>query len=292
MKRELLLIFNPSSGRQLVNHSLSDIILSLQEKWEVTVKPTSYAGQAEAIAASIGENYEVVVAAGGDGTIHEVVNGLMKIENRPILGILPGGTANDIARSLQIPLNLLQSCEFLKNEGVQHIEVGQCGDRHFINFLGFGLISLVSNQVKSETKALFGHFTYYLKSLQFLHNKESFRVKIETDKETVDSEAVMGYIANGRSLGGIELFPYNGLGDGQFEVFLVHDVKLSELVNVASSYLQHAPFIDEAITHFKATSLTIECEPAQLIDMDGEKSATTPVQIKLIPKALRVIGRL
>jgi len=292
LKGQLLLIYNPSSGKQLVHRMLGDLILSLQEKWEITVRATSYAGHAETLASSASADYEVIIAAGGDGTIHEVVNGLMQKEQRPILGILPGGTANDIARSLQIPLNLLEACNFLKSESIQSIEVGKCGERHFINFLGFGLISQVSNQVKGETKALFGHFTYYLKSLQNLRNQSSFRIQIETEERTLETEAVMGYIANGRSLGGMELFPYSGLGDGQFEVFLVHDISLAELVNVASSYFRHTPINDQSMTHFQASSITIECEPSQLIDMDGEKSDMTPVKIELVPSALQVIGQL
>lgn len=293
MKTSLLLIYNPTSGKQVVNRTLGDIVLSLQERWEVDVRPTSHTGHAEEIAASVhAGQYDIIVAAGGDGTIHEVVNGIMMLSERPILGILPAGTANDIARSLQIPLDMSDACEFLKNEPVSKIEVGRCRQRYFINFLGFGLISTVSNQVEQATKAQFGYFTYYVKSLQHVRNQNVFKVKVETSDQIVETDAVMGYVANGRSLAGIELFPDSGLGDGKFDVILVHDVKISELMNVALSYFRHSTLDTDAITRLRATSFTIDCEPLQLLDMDGEKTETTPVHVELIPEALRVVGRL
>lgn len=293
MNESLLLIYNPSSGRQVINQILGDIILSLQEKWNIHVQPTSQPGHAEKMASDPkSANYDIIVVAGGDGTIHEVVNGMMQLSKRPKLGIIPAGTANDIARSLQVPLDLLEACAFLKTERTRYIEVGRCEDRYFVNFLGFGLISTVSDQVADDTKSQFGHFTYYVKSLQHVRNQSVFHAKIETDEQTVETDAVMGYIANGRSLAGIELFPESGLGDNQFEIIFVRDVKLSELVDVVFSYFRHGPLEGDAITRIQGTSFSITCDPPQLLDMDGEKTGVTPVSIELVPRALEVVGRL
>jgi diacylglycerol kinase (ATP) len=232
-----------------------------------------------------------VVAAGGDGTIHEVVNGLMRLAHRPALGILPAGTANDIARTMQVPLDLLEACEFMKEELPQAIDIGMYNERYFVNFLGVGLISTVSNEVKNETKTYLRHFTYYLKSLQHLQADSLFRAQIVMETETIEKEAVMIYVANGQSLAGIELFAHNEMNSGQFEIIVAESVGVSEVVSVLSSYLRREPIQHEAISRYKASALTIECNPPQIIDTDGEKNGTTPVDIKLLPGVLRVIGR-
>jgi diacylglycerol kinase (ATP) len=292
MKEKLLLIYNPVSGQQLVGGQLGDIVLSLQEKWDVTIRPTASKGHAEQIAAEEGGRYDVMVAAGGDGTVHEVVNGMMRARQQPVLGILPGGTANDIARTLQIPLTLLEACEFIKTEEPKFIDIGKYGERYFMNFLGLGLISTVSKDVKNETKTYLRHFTYYIKSLQHMQNNQLFHVTIETEKRKIEADAVMVYVANGQSLAGLELFTDNEMNTGQFEVAIVRNVGLSEIISVASSYIKSEPIEHEAFYLFKADSLSIHCDPPQLIDTDGEKEGQTPVSIELLREKMRVIGHL
>ncbi|KIV56570.1 diacylglycerol/lipid kinase family protein [Aneurinibacillus migulanus] len=291
-KEKLLLIYNPIAGQELINRMLSDIVISLQERWDVTIRPTLRQEHAEQIAYEESGGYNVVVAAGGDGTIHEVVNGLMRLDRRPVLGILPAGTANDIARTLQIPLDLLEACEFMKQELPQAIDIGRCGTRYFVNFLGVGLISTVSSEIKNETKTYLKHFTYYLKSLQYLQEDHLFRTMIKTETETIEKEAVMVYVAKGMSLAGIELFTENKMNSGYLEVIVVENIGLSEIVSVMSSYLRREPFQHKAISRHKASSLTLECNPAQIIDTDGEENGKTPVDIKLLVGALHVIGRI
>ncbi|AMA72284.1 MULTISPECIES: diacylglycerol/lipid kinase family protein [Aneurinibacillus] len=291
-KAKLLLIYNPVAGQETVSQMIGDIARSLQEKWDLTIRPTLCGGHAERIAAQESEGYDVVVAAGGDGTIHEVVNGLMRFDKRPILGIVPGGTANDIARTMQVPLDLLEACEFMKQEQPCAIDIGRCNDRYFVNFFGVGLISTVSSEIKNETKTYLRHFTYYLKSLQYLQSDSLFRVAITTEDKTIQKEAVMVYVANGQSLAGLELFGDKELNSGQFEVIIVENIGLSEIMSVASSYLRREPIQHEAIFRFKASELTIACSPAQFIDMDGEKNGKTPSKVRLLSGALRVIGRV
>ncbi|QQE78279.1 diacylglycerol kinase family protein [Alicyclobacillus sp. SO9] len=292
MKEQLLLIYNPSSGRQTMTEKLGYVVESLGERWDVTVKPTLYEGHAEQVAAEAATQFDMVVAAGGDGTIHEVVNGLMNSRQRPVLGILPAGTANDIARSLSIPSDLMEACDFLKVSHPVQIELGKCASRYFVNFLGFGLISLVSNSVKQATKSRLGPLTYFLKSLQSLHNQSEFLVQIQTEEKLIETTCVMGYVASGRSLAGFELFPETGFGDDSFEVILIHDVTIANLLDAAASILRKAPIENRAVTRFRATSLNIRCTPLQFIDMDGEKGMQTPVDIRFIPESLSVVGNL
>lgn len=291
-KEKLLLIYNPIAGQKVISQMVGDIAISLQERWDVTLRPTLRQAHAEQIAYEESNKYNVVAVAGGDGTVHEVVNGLMRLDRCPVLGILPAGTANDIARTLQIPLDLLEACKFMKQELPQAIDIGCCGERYFVNFLGVGLISTVSNEIKNETKTYLKHFTYYLKSLQHLREDQLFRTVIRTETETIEKEAVMVYIANGMSLAGLELFTDNEINSGYLEVIVVENVGLSEIVSVLSSYLRHEPFQHDALSCHKASSLTLECSPAQIIDTDGEENGKTPVDVRLLPGALRVIGRV
>ncbi|MFT9848572.1 diacylglycerol/lipid kinase family protein [Aneurinibacillus sp. REN35] len=289
---KMLVIYNPVAGQEIISQALGEVAMSLQEKWDITLRPTLCKAHAEKIAYEEGAGYAVVVAAGGDGTIHEVVNGLMRLDHRPTLGILPAGTANDIARTLRIPLDLLAACQFMKQTEACAIDIGRYGKRHFVNFLGVGLISTVSNEVKNETKTYLRHFTYYLKSLQHFQGDNLFNVVLTTETEKIEKEAVMVYVANGQSIAGMELFTNNELNNGTFEVIVVENVGLSEIVSVMSSYLRREPFEHEAISRYKTASFTLECTPPQLIDTDGEKHGQTPVKVTLLPRALRVIGQI
>lgn len=291
-KEKLLVIYNPIAGQQGISQVLGDVAMSLQEKWDVTLRPTLCKAHAERIAYEEGAAYAMVAVAGGDGTIHEVVNGLMRLAQRPVLGILPAGTANDIARTLQIPLDLLAACEFLKQTEPCAIDIGRYGKRHFVNFLGVGLISTVSSEVKDETKTYLGHFTYYLKSLQHFQGDHLFNVTLTTEAGRIEKEAVIVYAANGPSLAGVELFTENRLNSGMFEVIVVENVGLSEIVSVMSSYFRREPFEHEAISRYKTAAFTLDCRPPQLIDTDGEKYGETPVKVTLLPGELHVIGRV
>jgi diacylglycerol kinase (ATP) len=292
MKDQLLLIYNPISGQHQIKDGLADVVDSLLEKWDVTIRPTSHSGHAGEIIKAEGDRYSIVVAAGGDGTIHEVVNGLMTRDHPPVLGILPGGTANDIARTLQIPLQVMDACQFLKEEKPVQIDLGCFGGEYFVNFLGLGLISTVSDQVKNDTKTHLGHFTYYVKSLQYLHEEQPFRLIIKTDAGQIEEDAVMVYVANGQSLAGIELFKNNQLDNGLFQIVIVRNIGLSGLVSAAASYFRNEPIEHEAFRLLKASSLTIACDPPQKLDADGEKMGETPVHIVAAPRKLSVIGKL
>jgi diacylglycerol kinase (ATP) len=291
-QEKLLLIYNPKSGQQNINRVLGDIALSLQEKWDIVIRSTLEKGHAEQIAFAEGGEYSVVVAAGGDGTVHEVVNGLMRLPKKPILGILPAGTANDVARTMQIPLDLLEACEFMKCEVPHAIDIGTCNGRYFVNFLGVGLISTVSDEMKQETKAYLGHFSYYIKSLQYVQSNELFHVTVTIGEKVIQEEAVMVYVGNGQSLAGLSLFADNEMDSGQFQVFIVKHVGLSQLFSLAASYFRGEPIQHEAIIRIETDSLLLECSPPQTMDTDGEKIGMTPVQVGMHRAALQVIGKI
>lgn len=237
MKR-LLFIYNPHAGKELLKPKLSDIIdIFVKAGYEVVAYPTqAYRDAYKKIREYNSEDYDLVVCSGGDGTIDEVVAGMMKRENREPIGYIPTGTTNDFANSLHIPRNLLGAADNAVNGVPFPCDVGRFNDSTFVYIAAFGLFTDVSYQTKQELKNVLGHLAYVLEGTKRLFNVPSYRIRVTHDGETVEDEFIYGMVTNSRSVGGFR----NMIGkqvvfdDGLFEVTLIktpkNPIALQEIV--------------------------------------------------------------
>ena len=293
MKR-LLFIYNPHAGKELLKPKLSDIIdIFVKAGYEVVAYPTqSYRDAYRKVSEYDSDEYDLVVCSGGDGTIDEVVTGMMQRDKREPIGYIPTGTTNDFANSLHIPKGLLRAADNAVNGTLFPCDVGKFNDDIFVYIAAFGLFTDVSYQTKQEMKNVLGHLAYVLEGTKRLFNVTSYRIKVTHDGETLEDEFIFGMVTNSRSVGGFR----NMIGkqvvfdDGLFEVTLIKTPKnplaLQEIV--ASLLIEQVD--TKHMYSFKTGRITFESLEEIPWTLDGEfGGAHDEVTVENLNRQLRIM---
>lgn len=251
---------------------------------ELVVVRTDEPGEGEKLCRERGEEFEVVFILGGDGTVHECVNGLASLQHPPQIGILPGGTCNDFARSLGLSPDVETAAQQLLTGRAAAVDVGRADNRVFTNFFGIGLISDTSQNINENLKGALGKVSYFISTLQTISRSEPFHYELEVDGEWMEGEAVMIYAANGRFLGTNALpFAPDALQDGKLDVLIIHETGIPLMREV----LSHKPEGEwqprnESISYFKAAALQIKTDAPMPADTDGELYMQTPAELSVL----------
>lgn len=228
MKR-LLFIYNPHAGKELLKPVVSDIVdIFVKAGYEVVIYPTqSYRDAYRKVLECSSKEYDLVVCSGGDGTLDEVVTGMMKREERLPIGYIPTGTTNDFANSLHIPRHILEAADNAVNGEVFPCDVGRFNDDIFVYIAAFGLFTDVSYETRQEVKNVLGHLAYVLEGTKRLFNVPSYRIKFTHDGESIEDEFIFGMVTNSRSVGGFRSMVGRQVvfDDGLFEVTLIRTPK-------------------------------------------------------------------
>lgn len=258
--------------------------------------PTGRDHALEEIARLLAEPVDRIVAAGGDGTVSTVVEGLMRSEHRPHLGILPVGTGNDLARSLGIPLDPNESLAVLESGSVRAQDVMQIhtneGTRFVANMVTGGNSGRYLGRMTEEVKRQWGPLCYLRGVLDLAFDLETFHVEIALDDGPSESfEALNVFLANGRtSGGGLAVSPEAELDDGFADLIVIREgtwAGIAELTTqfVVSDYLNH-----ELVEFRRAARITVHSDPPLPLTADGEVIGTTPLELHVARRALEVIA--
>jgi YegS/Rv2252/BmrU family lipid kinase len=254
------------------------------------VRETEARGDAERWAGEISpEKYDLVVAAGGDGTINEVLNGLTA--DVP-LGILPLGTANVLSRDLKIPIDDLEAaCEILRTGEAHPMDLGWCNGRRFGLVAGIGFDAQAVKEVPPNIKDLIGAPAYVLSGLRALAQMERpLRYRLTLGKRKVKTRGMMLVVANAASYAGtLQLAPNASLNDGLLDLCLFRERgKLAFLwqwvLVLLRRQLSHPNFIYAPITE-----VHVICDPPAAVQLDGDYFCTTPVGIRVLPGVVKVM---
>lgn len=237
MKR-MLFIYNPHAGKELLKPKLSDIIdIFVKAGYEVVAYPTqAYQDAYKKVLEYNAEDYDLIVCSGGDGTIDEVVTGMMRRSEKTPIGYIPTGTTNDFANSLHIPKGLLKAADTAVNGALFPCDVGQFNDDIFVYVAAFGIFTDVSYETKQEMKNILGHMAYVLEGTKRLFNVPSYRIKVTHDGEVIEDEFIFGMVTNSRSVGGFRnmIGKQVAFDDGLFEVTLIkrpkNPIALQEII--------------------------------------------------------------
>ena len=228
MKR-LLFIYNPHAGKELLKPKISDIVdIFVKAGYEVTIYPTqSYRDAYRKVKEYNSKEYELVVCSGGDGTIDEVVSGMMTRRDRDPVGYIPTGTTNDFANSLHIPKGLLKAADNAVNGVVFPCVIGRFNQDTFVYIAAFGLFTDVSYETDQAMKNVLGHLAYILEGAKRIFNVPSYRIKVCHGGEEIEGEFIYGMVTNSRSVGGFRSMVGKQVifDDGLFEVTLIKKPK-------------------------------------------------------------------
>lgn len=292
--RRARLIYNPTSGREEMRRRLPDILQRLDEGGiETTVHATTGEGDATLAAADAARRgYDIVIAAGGDGTIYEVVNGLADQEHRPELGVFPLGTTNDLSRALGISRQWEDYCDLVLRGESRPIDVGRANDRYFINIAGGGSLTELTYEVPSRLKTMIGQLAYYFKGIEKMVNLSPMQLKIDAEgQDPIEGEFMIFLIGNTNSVGGFEkLMPDARIDDGQLDVIALKKCNLAEFIRVVSMAQRGDHFNDPNVIYFRTPRLEVTSPNDVLLNLDGELGGRLPGVFEVLPQHLRVFA--
>lgn len=278
-RKKLLLIVNPRAGRSKSRGPLYDAAsIFSQAGYLLNIHNTTEPGDAAETAAREGGGYDVVVAAGGDGTLNEVISGLMRLENRPPLGYMAQGSTNDFASSLHVSSQPAAAAAAIVNAVPRQLDIGRWNERHFVYVASFGAFTRSSYAAPQAAKNALGHFAYILEGMKDLNTLRPYKVKLTADGEVLDGEYLFGAVCNSTSIGGLmKLDPERVvLDDGKFEMLLIPNPKTAvDLQNLVLAMLdQH--YDREGLVFRHVSSIHLETEEELPWSLDGEYAASAP----------------
>ena len=222
--KKLLFIVNPRAGKTKSSAPLFDAVAALSRAgYLVRVFVTEAGGDASRVAADWGPDYDVVVCAGGDGTLNETISGLMTLPQRPLLGYLPNGSTNDFAASLHLSSDPRLAALDIAGGSPHPLDIGRHNDRYFAYVASFGAFTRSSYSASQAAKNALGHFAYILEGLSDLDSLRPYRCAIEADGERFEGEFIFGAVCNSTSLGGLVKLDASrvAMDDGAFELLLL-----------------------------------------------------------------------
>ncbi|MBR5095177.1 MAG: YegS/Rv2252/BmrU family lipid kinase [Oscillospiraceae bacterium] len=292
--KKALMIVNPVSGRKAVQKDLTQIVRILMDAgYLVTTAVTGERGEGARIAAALASDYDLLVCAGGDGTLNECVSGLMRVKSRVPVGYIPCGSTNDIATSRGLPLDAVQAAMRIAAGERTCYDVGLFAERAFIHHALFGAFTWMAYSTDQEQKNVLGYGAYIVDALRDLSKIKPLPLRIEADGSAWDGEFLFGVISTDRHLAGIFELPEEQIGpaDGKLAAALIRAPKtVLELEPIVHSILTGIPD-PTAVDIIVSESFQVHAYEAFGWSLDGEGSGLrTDVRMSVEQGALELQG--
>lgn len=271
--KKMIFIYNPNAGKGLLKPQLADVIdIFVKAEYEVVAHPTQGYKDAYRKVKYLEDDYDLVVCSGGDGTLDEVVTGMMKRKHKIPIGYIPTGTTNDFASSLHISKNVLSAAYAAVNGTPFACDVGTFNKDIFVYVAAFGLFTDVSYQTDQTLKNLMGHAAYVLEGVKRLANIPTYKIKVTHDGEVIEDEFMIGMVTNSNSVAGFKGITGKQVlfDDGEFEVMLIKRPKNPlELQEIIAALLIES-FDTKHMYTFKTKEIIFECKEEIPWTLDGE----------------------
>lgn len=271
-KKRMLFIVNPKAGTGRIRIALLDVVdIFTRHGYEVIIHPTQKSKDGLEKAREYADKVDLIVCSGGDGTLDEVVTGLMQAHSRTPVGYIPMGSTNDFANSLFMPKDPKAVAENIMQENVYRCDVGRFNHQTFTYVAAFGLFTDVSYQTSQDLKNILGHLAYVLEGAKRLLDIKSYHMVVESNGRKLESDFVYGMVTNSRSVGGFKNLSHDvDMNDGLFEVTLIEMPRNPmELQQIVSALL--AAEDDLEIVHtFKTNKISFTCKETVPWTLDGE----------------------
>lgn len=269
----MLFVFNPKAGKGKIKTHLLDIVdIFSSHDYEIIIRSTQAPRDAYEKAKEYANSVDMIVCSGGDGTLDEVVTGIMEAESSVPIGYIPAGSTNDFANSLFMPKNMTKVAEMIMEEELYHCDIGRFNQKTFAYVAAFGLFTDVSYETDQDLKNVLGHVAYVLEGVKRLFDIKSYHMKITSDEVQAEDDFIVGMITNSRSVGGFKNLTGKNvdMNDGLFEVTLIvhpkNPLQLQEIITA----LVMAEDNTDLIYSFKTKKLTIESDEEVPWTLDGE----------------------
>ena len=291
---KILLVYNPASGAGIFKNHIDSIIEAVQDKgfYLMPYRVRSREALEKMLSTVEINSFDRVWIAGGDGTIHQVINSLIRYECKIPIGIYPVGTANDFARYFNFPDTIDEMTEILLRGNYTYCDLGIANGQYFLNVASLGFLIDVSQKTDKRVKDAFGVLAYYLKGVEELYNLKPVKVNIQSKEVNCEAEVYFILIMNGKSAGGFKnIAPLASLSDGLLDIYVFKKCPVIELIpliiKVTSGEHAESPYVE----YFQTSELMIDCSEMVGTDMDGEKGFDFPLKVSVDPGKLKLITK-
>ncbi len=294
MKRYFV-IYNPSSGKELAAHkvfSAAETVMSVEDV-EFLFYATKKKGDGkEAAIRGCQYGYDMIIACGGDGTIHEVVNGMMKCSKRPKLAIMPAGTVNDFAEQLKLPKAQANFASLIMKNNFKTIDVGKINHDYFVNVVGGGAFTTIAHNVTIDSKTILGKYAYYYQAAVKVPGELEISQNIDyiIDGKQYSYRTLLFLVINSAGAGGFKyLCPKAKLDDGMLDMVIFEKTNNAELFQIFTKIFNGQHITHPKVHYFQAENIKIIPEKELLIDTDGDPGGYAPAEITSVHNAIDIL---
>lgn len=297
MALKLKIIMNPSSGRETARINIEDTLaylasLKMLERADIFYTSQRYDAVRFAENTDTSE-YDYVIAVGGDGTVNEVVTGLMRGNIDIPLAIYTSGTVNDFATINNLPSQPSDFARMLMNPTYKKVDCGKVNESYFLNVLAGGLMTEVAYSVPSDLKTAFGPAAYWISAMKDLPTiNNTIKLNLKTDKEEYTADAIMFLISNSKSVGGFrKLMTMADLSDGLLDVLVVKKMDPTEIMPLLGKLIIGDHIYNDNVIYFQTDKLLMSTdnEEAVILDIDGEEGPKLPCEVSCIHEAITLV---
>lgn len=288
------MLINPVAGRGTLKSGLGEVLETFYLGGYIpSVYFTEGPGDARRIAAERGGDYDIVVCLGGDGTLSDVMGGLAVVPDRPPIGYMPMGTANDVATTLKLSHNALTAANTVINGKEIPYDFGKFGDSGTFSYIAaFGAFTDVSYQTKQEAKRAFGHLAYIFEGMTRLTKLRHYNTRVEYDGGVFEGDLCFGGVANSTSVAGLVRLDDDlvSLSDGKFEIILIKTPKNVIDLNRITSGVLSRNYDNNFVTVLQSSRVTFTFEEPVAWTRDGENGGEhTSITLECMPCHHRII---
>lgn len=291
--KKMLFIVNPKAGRTTLKDCLVDVLdVFCKNEYAVRIYLTQSPNDAERVVAEEGEDYDLIVCAGGDGTLGNTVTGFMKSGLRRPLGYIPCGSTNDFANSMDIPKSAVDAASKIVDATPFSIDIGSLNKKYFVYVAAFGVLSDTSYTTPQNMKNIFGHAAYVLQGIKSLVNVPSYPMEVLIDDKKVEGEFIFGMVSNSVFIGGMKSITRKGVefDDGLFEGLLIRKIhNVADLQRIVNALLT-GNVSEKNMVAFRAKHVIFNSGESIAWTVDGEFGGEyRQAEIEIHEKALDIL---
>lgn len=281
--KQALFLYNPQSGTGRIERKVTDIVDVFQrngyrlEPLRIDFTQNPFVGR---------EEIDLVVVAGGDGTVNFTLNRMKEKELDIPIGVIPAGTANDFAGAIGMSKDPLKAAEQIATGEIIRVDCGKVNEIYFVNIFSFGLFTTTSQRTPDEQKHRWGKLAYIAEGIKELRRMRKIPLEIRADGEHFSLDTLIALIFNGETAGGFRLARRSSIQDGHFECLLLEKRNFLHACWTMVRYLLGGD--PKAIRHLHVRSLEIHSTINELTDVDGQRGAEFPLSVHCLEGALRI----
>ena len=286
--KKLVLVYNPVSGRAVFKSQLDEIIEKLQSRGCMVIPYRTTPENRDLLDFIKAAAPEGIIAAGGDGTVHEIVNLVMKEKLDIPVGIIGSGTSNDFATYLKLETE--EYFDRIAAGNTMKIDLGWTGEDYFINVASAGMVTSIAHEVNTRLKNVFGKMAYYVQGLKTLPQFKALDLRIKTDKEEIEEKAFLFLITNSSVVASFKNAAVQAsVQDGLLDLIVIRQCNIAELMKLTAELMAGREMTDtKNVIYIHGTTFDISCDSELERKKNGELGPKLPLHIEVVPKALEI----